>query len=103
MGRKVFGDIVRVGKDFCSIFILPFQGAVTTEAGDLIQYFTNLIENTNSMLARTLKYLMWVPSLASSSERMVKHVRINLHKARKNLKRGYQAIPKSSRLQKMNA
>ncbi len=86
MRRKVFGEIVGMVKGFCVIFIWLFLENIDRRSchdgsPELNQYFTNLNENTDSLpplVARTLKYLMWVPSLAESSEREEKQVRLNI-------------------------
>ncbi len=46
-----------MGKDFCPNFLHPFletstEGAVTTGAESLFQYFTTLTENADSLLRR---------------------------------------------------
>ncbi len=48
-----------MGKDFCSNFLQPFlktltEGAVTTEAESLFQYFTALTENVDPFRRRWL-------------------------------------------------
>ncbi len=67
----------KMGKDFCPNFLQPLlehleEGAVTTEAGSLFQYFTTLTEKADPFLSavvRTLEYLVGVPSKAASSGR----------------------------------
>ncbi len=61
-GERLVGVSVQsmgeVGKDFCPNFLKTLtEGAVTTEAGNLFQYFTTLTENADPLLRRwsTLK------------------------------------------------
>ncbi len=65
------------------------EGAVTTEAGSLLQYFITLTEN----VARTLEYLVGVPSKAASSGRKEKQVQINIQKTLEYLGDGNQVDP----------
>ncbi len=64
----VFCQWGRLGKTSVQTFSYRFlkkmtEGAVTTEAGGLFQYFTTLAENADPLLRRwrTLEYLVGVP------------------------------------------
>ncbi len=57
--KKSVQSMGETGKDFCPNFLQSFletlsEGAVTTEAGSLFQYFTTLTENADPLLRRRL-------------------------------------------------
>ncbi len=106
--RSVNGEM---GKDFCPTFLHPFlenidRSSCNDGSRELIPVFHNPRQKCRpspSAVARTLKYLVGVPSEAASSRREEKQVRINIQKAREYLEGGNRVSPKSSLLQGMKA
>ncbi len=72
------------------------EGAVTTKAGSLFQYFTTLTENANPLLRR---WLAPCSTLKGCPLRKEKQIRINIQKALEYLEGGNQVSPKLSPLQ----
>ncbi len=102
MGRWVFSQWGKTSVQISSNLFLK----ILREAGSLFQYFTTLTEKgrpSPSAVARTLEYLVGVPSKVVLSGRSKNQVRINIQVTRKYLTYGYQVGSKSSPLQGMKA
>ncbi len=99
-----WGDSVQT---FSNLFLKTLaEGAATAEAGSLFQYFTTLTENADPLLRRlraTLNCPVGMSSLAASSGREGKPIRVNNQNARGYPEGGNQVSPKSSPLQGMKA
>ncbi len=100
-----------MGKDFCPNFLQPFLENIDRRSCndgslELIPVFHNPHRKCRFSpwaVARTLEYLVGVPSLAASSGWEEKQVRINIQKALEYLEGGNEVIPKTSPLQGMKA
>ncbi len=108
MGRWVFSQRGKTSVQAFSNLLLNIltEGAVTTEAGSFFQYFTTLTEKgrpSPSAVARTLEYLVGVPSKVVLSGRSKNQVRINIQVTCEYLTYGYQVGSKSSPVQGMKA
>ncbi len=99
-----FESMVEIGKDFClNLLKTLLQTFDRRSCNDGCQELIPVFQNPHrkgrpslSVVARTLEYLLWQPTKASSSGRQKKQIRIHIQKVRQYLECGNQISPKSS-------